>query len=455
MRKFVFVLTFVCAMLLMCSCASAEICDIHSNVTYESKGYMTHTWVCNDCGLSGERDHTWGPWIDLGKEHVRECVDCGGRSNASDHYYYCYRGDGSTCEGCGLTGISSENMELEHWNGYINLGDQHIYGCTKCGVAEEWAQPSAHHTWCHLDTTVCNGCRATGLAPEIIKIYHTEGGRPKDLGTQHQLTCKYCDYEYEPAYHYGSCQFPTVCKGCDAPGVNILPEHLSHRYEVVDLGKQHVWVCKDCLEYREEPENHHKMCDEDMCWICDLPVDNENAELSHWTSYTTYERTTTEHTAICSSCDKHWEPIKHFRICTESGICAECRMSSYSGVVISRTVHYAKEGTITYNAEGHSFDCLDCGQRVKNQPHFYWYSDECDECGYLYGSMEPSPIAKGDASGDGTIDILDALAVLQAAVGWNNTIYDEAADVNGDGACDILDALLILQYAVGWDVEFV
>lgn len=453
MKRFVGVLMFLCAMLLMCSCASA-ICDIHSNVTYQSSGYNTHTWVCNDCGLSGEEWHRWGPWIDLGSSHTRTCEACQFQSEPSSHYYYC-DGDPTVCQGCDLAGISSDHIQMNHWGGYINLGTQHVSGCSKCGAVDEWAQPRDHYTGCNLDKTVCNGCRVTGLNPDSIKIVHTKGLRFKDLGTQHQQKCSYCDYEFEPEYHYGSCQYPTVCMGCDAPGMNILPEHLRHNYEPVDLGKKHVWECTDCGAWESEPENHTVMCDEWICISgCDLPVTEAEKDcIFHWTKYVTYERSTTEHIQICSSCGRREAPMEHFQECTRLGVCAECRMSSWDDVVISRTVHYANKSTITYTAENHSFDCVDCNKRVTRQPHFYWYSDECEECGYLYGSLPPSPFVPGDASGDGETDIFDALAVLQFAVGWDTELDPEAGDVNDDGMCDIFDALLILQYAVGWDVE--
>ena len=68
------------------------------------------------------------------------------------------------------------------------------------------------------------------------------------------------------------------------------------------------------------------------------------------------------------------------------------------------------------------------------------------------GSISPV-IIPGDADGDGKIGIMDALAILQVAVGWDETINLDAADVNDSGEVDIMDALLVLQYSVGWDVE--
>jgi len=69
-----------------------------------------------------------------------------------------------------------------------------------------------------------------------------------------------------------------------------------------------------------------------------------------------------------------------------------------------------------------------------------------------YGEFAP-PVLPGDSTGDGNVDIFDALAILQFAVGWDVELNEEAGDVDDDGKCDVFDALLILQYSVGWDVE--
>ena len=59
----------------------------------------------------------------------------------------------------------------------------------------------------------------------------------------------------------------------------------------------------------------------------------------------------------------------------------------------------------------------------------------------------------GDADMDGSVTIMDALAILQYDVGWDVEIAAANADVDEDGAVTIMDALAILQYDVGWDVE--
>jgi len=61
------------------------------------------------------------------------------------------------------------------------------------------------------------------------------------------------------------------------------------------------------------------------------------------------------------------------------------------------------------------------------------------------------PEVPGDAGGDGAVDVLDALLVLQYAVGWDVSVIDDNADVNGDGLVNILDALRIIQLCLGGD----
>ena len=56
------------------------------------------------------------------------------------------------------------------------------------------------------------------------------------------------------------------------------------------------------------------------------------------------------------------------------------------------------------------------------------------------------PGIKGDLNGDGTVDIADAVSVLQIMAEGSN---DSAADINGDGNVDIADFVAILQIMAG------
>ena len=59
----------------------------------------------------------------------------------------------------------------------------------------------------------------------------------------------------------------------------------------------------------------------------------------------------------------------------------------------------------------------------------------------------------GDANEDETVDLYDALLIMQYQAGWNLSINGRAADVNADGKVTIEDAILILQFDSGLDVE--
>lgn len=61
----------------------------------------------------------------------------------------------------------------------------------------------------------------------------------------------------------------------------------------------------------------------------------------------------------------------------------------------------------------------------------------------------------GDANDDGSVNIYDALRVLQYGVDSSVAINLSNADVNADGQVDIHDALLLLQYDAGWRVTLV
>ena len=63
----------------------------------------------------------------------------------------------------------------------------------------------------------------------------------------------------------------------------------------------------------------------------------------------------------------------------------------------------------------------------------------------------------GDVTGEGTINVSDALLALKIAVGSIESpteIEKITADVNSDGAVNVSDALLILKFAVGSITSF-
>jgi parallel beta-helix repeat protein len=72
------------------------------------------------------------------------------------------------------------------------------------------------------------------------------------------------------------------------------------------------------------------------------------------------------------------------------------------------------------------------------------------------GTFTISSIKKGDVTGDGNVDITDALFIAQYTVGLRTLSPTQlaAGDVNCDGKVDITDALFIAQYTVGLRTTF-
>jgi hypothetical protein len=72
------------------------------------------------------------------------------------------------------------------------------------------------------------------------------------------------------------------------------------------------------------------------------------------------------------------------------------------------------------------------------------------------GMFNISSVKKGDVTGDGKVDIVDALFIAQYTVGLRTLTPTQlaAGDVNCDGKVDITDALFIAQYTVGLRTTF-
>lgn len=76
---------------------------------------------------------------------------------------------------------------------------------------------------------------------------------------------------------------------------------------------------------------------------------------------------------------------------------------------------------------------------------------------FEYAKADTKPdVTYGDANGDNTIDVSDALLICQIYLGnvAPTDTQNAAADVNGDGAVDVSDALMICQYYLGNITEF-
>lgn len=59
----------------------------------------------------------------------------------------------------------------------------------------------------------------------------------------------------------------------------------------------------------------------------------------------------------------------------------------------------------------------------------------------------------GDANGDGTVNLADALFITRRCAGWSVSIDEYNSDCNGDDSVDLKDIVLIKRFlAGGWNV---
>ena len=108
----------------------------------------------------------------------------------------------------------------------------------------------------------------------------------------------------------------------------------------------------------------------------------------------------------------------------------------------------------TCTQEGYTtHTCELCGDSYTDNPvaalDHSFVDGVCTVCGESQSKL-------GDANGDGLVNSIDAMMVLQYYVGFlsANQLHCEAADVNGDDLANSIDAMLILQYYVGFLTKF-
>ena len=66
----------------------------------------------------------------------------------------------------------------------------------------------------------------------------------------------------------------------------------------------------------------------------------------------------------------------------------------------------------------------------------------------------PTPeVVRGDADGDGILNLSDVTATLKYLAEWENIVIDEtAADTDGNGSVNLTDVSFMLQLIAGWNV---
>ena len=77
-----------------------------------------------------------------------------------------------------------------------------------------------------------------------------------------------------------------------------------------------------------------------------------------------------------------------------------------------------------------------------------WDASKYPACPYDWGKAPEAKMMPGDATNDGTIDILDLVTIIDYIVSNTSPASQVNADANGDGAVDILDLVWIIDSIV-------
>ncbi len=102
----------------------------------------------------------------------------------------------------------------------------------------------------------------------------------------------------------------------------------------------------------------------------------------------------------------------------------------------------------SYDNNEHWIECSICGARRKEDIHQYSDGDKTYANCLICGARDPR-ILLGDIDRSGTVNAIDAAAILKSVLYPSYSVTVETADMNGDGRVNAVDALYILQMVLG------
>ena len=349
------------------------------------------TYKCGDCGetevytdpCTGECYYTQmfdetGHWV--------ACTGCGEvTQEKSDHMIPCDKP--GTCKFCKVTGLTGEG---QHW--FMEQGydaKQHWYICEACG---EKGQVSDHYLPCDSDAGVCQHC---GYACEPTS-HASVTGTWQEYSTCAKtgvmlFTCDNCGVQWsedmpadpdfhdseEIAYVLPNCKEEGYqiwkCKDCGFEEKQTFGEAGECSYEFENAGATHKYVCTGCGKVDFE-EPHYISCKGgSTCAYCGAT--GVSGEVSHYTGEAEYDAN--GHWFICLDCgEKLWADV-HWTLCDMSK--TECINCAYTGSNIA-VDHYFNYDDVKYDAAKHWWVCTKCSETCYAEAHFDSESKPTGKC---------------------------------------------------------------------------
>lgn len=300
-------------------------------------------------------------------------------------------------------------LDYTEWT-FTDCGDTHHAACTICGDAYD----ASHSVDC-TDMTKCEECGTT-VNLENAAVSHSPITEYVDE-TYHASTCA-CGEIFEKNPHYSE-------------GYAIMKENeSSHRIE-----------CMCSVEvYKFEAHTAYCSKDPTICYRCDA-ADVVTQTKHNLTKYTWVDQR--YHRLSCQDCDYEDAKTEIHNVFCWWPHCMNCQSGDIDGVLLTEKDHFI-EYHVT--AATHQAYCSsnNCELYYDPEPHTF-AGGVCTVCEYEKGSALPA--IPGDADGNDSVTLNDALVILEGKV-----TNEECADVTGDGKVNEQDALRIMQYDSGWDV---
>lgn len=116
---------------------------------------------------------------------------------------------------------------------------------------------------------------------------------------------------------------------------------------------------------------------------------------------------------------------------------------------VEKLTVWAKAADANAKAVGYGTWKLDFGE---NKVQVTVTAQDGEQLTYTITVTRPEPeILKGDVNSDGTVDVVDALTILNYAAGKQTLSAEavKAGDIDGNGTADVVDALTVLSYVSG------
>ncbi len=269
----------------------------------------------------------------------------------------------------------------------------HWYACANCDEKLEYAPHAGGEATCSAKA-ICSTCNQAYGELDLTNHDKTDTIEFDESG--HWYACANCDEKLEYAPHAGgeaTCNAKAICSICNqAYGALNGDNHGS--LEVVNFDDGGHWFsCSDCgtdLTYELHSGGEATCNAKAICLTCNQAygeVDLANHNLSQTISFDE-----NGHWYDCADCGERLDYAVHAggeATCNAKAICSTCNQA-YGEVDLA---NHNLSQTISFDENGHWYDCVNCGEKLEYAPHAGGEATcnakaICSTCNQAYGELD-------------------------------------------------------------------